>query len=338
LTIPSQHFTVCAVTADKKRYAMRTKISLKLNIVTCVIAAMVVFAFCGCTNEVHNNSGTNVVAISYVQYDFASRICGSAANVTMLSKPGGDVHGYEPSFGDIMKLAQADVLVYNGGESDKWVENLLESINNPSIRCVRLCDSVELLCNHDGHESGHGHGGEEHHHFDEHIHTSPKNAVLMVDAICRAMAEVDVSNKDFFEANAEKYISQIQKLDAELSELTSEAKNKKLIVADRFPFLYMARHYGFEYEALFAGCSQENDANPSVMIHLVNEVRAGNSDTVFYTELSNGQMADALCRETGAKKLMLHSCEGISREDFENRVSYVQLMKNNISNLREAIF
>ena len=323
--------------ADKKRELMKKHIMIKLNIIIAfVFAAMMIVSFSGCKKNKTEDSGIKVVTVSYVQYDFARAVCGENADIAMLSKPGGDVHGFEPSLADIRKIAKADVFVYTGGESDGWVEKILESIDNLSVRCVKLCDSVELLCSDEKHEGhNHEHGG--HHHFDEHIQSSPKNAVLMVEAICNAVSEADYVHKNEFEANAAKYIAEIEKLDAELTILAGKAENKKLIVADRFPFLYLARHYGFEYEALFAGCSQENDANPSVMMHMADEVKSSGIDTVFCTELSNGKMADVICSETGAVKRVLHSCEGISKEDFENGISYVQLMQQNISNLREAI-
>ncbi len=323
--------------ADKEERTMDTHILRKLNkALTLLIIPAFLFALSGCGNTIEKDSRINVVAVSYAQYDFAKKICGEYADISMLSKPGGDVHGYEPSLSDIKKIANADVFLYNGGESDKWVEGILESIDDVSARSVRLADSVELICSeHRPGENHHNH--KEHTHFDEHIQSSPKNAVKMIDAICVAVSESDPVHRKIFEFNASEYISEIKKIDKELEKVAETADNKKLIVADRFPFLYLAHHYGFEYEALFAGCSQENDANASVMIKMIEDVKENNIGFVLHTEHSDGKMADTVCEETGALKIMLHSCEGISRSDFEKGVSFAELMKQNVKNLREVL-
>lgn len=325
---------------------------LKLNIV--LVIAVCFFAGCTDVNEFGGDK-INVVAVNFAQYDFARAVCHDIADVKMIIRPGAEVHSYEPSLSDIMTIENADVFIYGGGESDKWIDRILSSVDTKDMTVIQTMDlkNVHLYeeekhtthNEHDHYNGEHEHHNEEHDHhhdegapaYDEHIWTSPKNAKAIVDAIKNAMVQKDSQNKDIYEKNAREYIYRLNELDAEFTELLQNSKNKFIAVADRFPFLYLANDYGLEYMAAFSGCSPESDAGPSVIANMTEEIRMHGTNVVFYIELSNEKMADAICEITGAKKMLLHSCQSISRADFEAGVTYAELMKNNLTNLKEAL-
>lgn len=315
----------------------------KLNIIfLCVLLT----AFTGCTDRapVNSRDRLSVVAVNFYQYDFARAICGSLADVNMIIRPGAEVHGYEPSLSDIIAIEEADVFIYNGGESDVWVERILSSVDTDDMISLSLMKSsgitlyeeehvADVHSHTDGkhshdHSHKHGSGG-----YDEHIWTSPKNAMVIARNIAGAVIEADAKNSEAYRNNLAQLVEELSELDRELAAIAEDSESSFIAVADRFPFLYLAKDYGLEYMAAFSGCSPESDAGPSVIAHMIEEINHHSIDTVFYIELSNEKMADVICEHTGAAKKLLHSCQNVSREDFENGVTYVDLMRNNIRNL-----
>ncbi len=315
----------------------------KLNI---LLLALGVLALSACTDfqKSATDSSLSVVAVNFAQYDFARAVCGNTADVQMIMRPGAEVHGYEPSLSDIIAIENADVFIYGGGENDVWVDKILSSVDTADMKILSLMDGEGItLYEEESHTSSHSHSGHDHMHqdgtgaYDEHIWTSPKNAITIVGLIEDAMSEQDPKNKDIYGKNAREYIERLTKIDMELARTVSSSKDKFIAVADRFPFLYMAKDYGLEYMAAFSGCSPESDAGPSVMASMIEEMHHHGTKAVFYIELSNQKMADAICEHTGAKKLLLHSCQSISREDFESGVTYADIMETNTAGLKEAL-
>jgi zinc transport system substrate-binding protein len=127
-------------------------------------------------------------------------------------------------------------------------------------------------------------------------------------------------------------------LDAAFQDLVKGAKRKTLVFGDRFPFRYFADAYGLRYFAAFPGCSTETECSAATVAFLINKVRAENIPTVFHIELSNEKIADAICEETGAKKLLLHAAHNITKKDFDGGISYHDLMSQNLKTLREALY
>lgn len=324
------------------------KLLLKINIL-CLAFFCVLLS--GCKSIAPDQSQKlSVVAVNFPQYDFARAVCGNMADVTMLIRPGAEVHGYEPSLSDIMAIQNADVFVYGGGESDVWVKRILQSVNNPKLKVVALMDIPSLslysaegtgvvLADH-GHDHNHYHSHESAHlagDSDEHVWTSPKNAITIVNYLAECIAEADAENKDYYKANSAEYVKKLEQVDKKLLQTVKDAKNNVIAVADRFPFVYMAKDYGINYIAAFSGCSPESDAGPRVIAQMTEEIAYHNLENVFYIELSNQKMADAISEHTGTKKLLLHSCQNVTEAEFKSGVTYVELMEQNIINLKEAL-
>lgn len=266
-----------------------------------------------------SESKINVVATIFPLYDFARATAKEQANIAMLTLPGASVHTFEPSPADIKKLQKADVFLYIGGESETWVERILSTLDTSKMKIVRLFDRVksEIKIEHD-----------------EHIWTSPKNASLMLNEIAKAFCEKDLANCESYVKNSDGYISQINELSQELSQVASSAKRKKIVVADRFPFRYLAEEYGLEYAAAFPGCSDQTNASVATMAFLIKTVEKDNIPYIYHVELSNQNVAKAIAEQTGAKMLELHSYHNLSKQEFENGATYLDLFKRNVANLR----
>jgi zinc transport system substrate-binding protein len=180
-------------------------------------------------------------------------------------------------------------------------------------------------------------GEEEEAAYDEHVWTSPQNAVRIVEAITDTLCRVDGANADFYRQNSANYTAELRALDAAFQAVVDGAKRKTLVFGDRFPFRYFADRYGLAYFAAFPGCSTETEASAATVAFLIDKIRSEKIPVVFHIELGNERMADTIAEETGAEKLLLHACHNITKKDFENGVTYVDLMRQNVENLRRAL-
>jgi zinc transport system substrate-binding protein len=463
----------------------------------------------------------NVVTTIFPPYDFVREVAGDKVNLTMLLKPGAESHSYDPSPQDMIKVQNCDVFIYVGGESDAWVERVIESMDTSRMEIVTLMDCVDvveevIVEGMQDEEEGHSHGEEaftledvkdraltdwagdwqsvyphlldgtldpvwehraeegektvreyfeeakvhyvtdvdrvgitadsmtfyrngvpvkanyvyrgtgvieeddgslwvrykfeaagtplrgvpryvmfsdhlhapaksEHFHiyssdesfdtlmsdtnpvnyptyypagltkdeivaemighdheeeveYDEHVWTSPKNAKLIVRKISDVLKQRDPANAAEYERNASSYTAKLTDLDMSFQNMINGAKRKTFIFGDRFPFRYFADAYGLSYFAAFPGCSTETECSAATIAFLVKKVRTEKIPVVFHIELSNEKIADTICEETGAEKLLLHAVHNISQRDFDRGESYYKLMSQNVKNLQEALY
>jgi zinc transport system substrate-binding protein len=282
---------------------------------------------------------TNVVVTIFPPYDFVREVAGNMVNLTMLLQPGAESHSYEPTPQDIIKVQNCDVFIYVGGESDAWVERILESIDTSHMEIVTLMDCVEVVEEvvvegMQEEEEEEAEGPE----YDEHVWTSPGNAKLIVRKIADVLKQRDAANAAVYEKNTVSYLAKLTELDASFQNVVNGASRKTLVFGDRFPFRYFADAYNLNYFAAFPGCSTETECSAATIAFLVDKVKAENIPVVFHIELSNENIADTICEETGAKKLLLHAVHNISKRDFDGKANYYDLMSQNAQNLREALY
>ena len=314
---------------------------LKRKLLAVITAAATVFSLCACSSENgYSNSDSGklkIISTVFPPYDLARQIAGDNAEISILLPPGSEIHNYEPSAKDMIAIRNCDIFLYIGGENEQWAEKLINSNDTENVTAVKLIDYVPTLSEdedeHD-HDHDHDHDHEHEHETDEHIWTSPKNAQLMLSAVYDAICKVDPSGKQTYTKNKDAYAKQLSALDNAYRSAGDNAKNKTIVLADKFPFRYLAHEYGLEFSAAFAACSDESEPGVSTMIKLTKTIKENNIPAVYYLEFSSTKIADTLCDETGATKLMLHSCHNVSKQDIENNISYVDLMKQNLENLK----
>ena len=308
---------------------------LKRKLLAVITAAATVFSLCACSSESgYSNSDSGklkIISTVFPPYDLARQIAGDNAEISILLPPGSEIHNYEPSAKDMIAIRNCDIFLYIGGENEQWAEKLINSNDTENVTAVKLIDYVPTLSED---EDDHDHEHKHEHETDEHIWTSPKNAQLMLSAVYDAICKVDPSNKQTYTKNKDAYAKQLSDLDNAYRSAVDNAKNKTIVLADKFPFRYLAHEYGLEFSSAFAACSDESEPGVSTMIKLTKTIKENNIPAVYYLEFSSTKIADTLCDETGATKLMLHSCHNVSKQDIENNISYVDLMKQNLENLK----
>ena len=299
-----------------------------------ILTTSVVFTGCNDNDSFTDSNKLKIVTSIFPYYDFAENIAGDKAEIKLLLSPGSEPHDYEPTPSDIVAIEKCDIFIYNGGESDKWVDSVLETLENTDVTVLKMMDYVPLI------ESDSHHHDEAHlddYSFDEHIWTSIRNSQVLCEKIKSAMMKQDTTNAEFYKSNSENYISQLQSLDNDMIEIAENKKRDTIVFGDRFPMLYFFNDYGLNHKAAFPGCNSETEPSLEVVTELTNYVKENNIPAVFYLEFSNGNTANLISEGTEAKALQVSSCHNVTKKDFESGVSYISLMENNISSFKEAL-
>ena len=288
---------------------------------------------CGCTaqpEKPHDETKLQIVCTSFPAYDFAREIAGDRAELTLLIKPGSEVHSYEPTPKDMIRIQESDLFICNGGESEQWAKTLI----TPELNTIYRRDCVDTV-----EESADGiynaEDGEPE--LDEHVWTSPLNAIKISEEICNALCKLDTDNAEAYKTNFTAYKAQLMALDREFRQVIKNSGKHTLVFADRFPMRYFALEYGLDCYAAFPGCSSETEPSAKTVAYLIDRVREDKIPAVLYMEFSNQKMADVICEDTGCKKLPFYSAHSVSAEQFEQGVSYLDLMRINLNSLKEAL-
>ncbi len=279
-----------------------------------------------------------VVATNFPAYDFARSIVGDAIEVKMLVSPGTEIHDFEPTPGDIIDIKNSKLFIYNGGESENWVEEILGNLDKDKTTLFKMMDVVDVVEEEvvEGMEVEHNHEEEEIE-YDEHIWTSIKNAEKILEKLKEELERIFPEEEKRFEKNAKEYIDKLAELDLKFQHIVENGKRKFLVFGDRFPLRYFADDYGLDYFAAFPGCAEQTEVSSKTIAFLTDKVKSENVPVILKIELSNGEIARTIADETGAKVLTFNTLHNISASDFESGRSYVEMMEENIKVLEEAL-
>ena len=306
-----------------------------------IFLIIVVFLLPGCngkSSNIENNKKINVITTIFPQYDFTRQVAKDKINLKMLIPPGAESHSYEPTPQDIINIQKSDLFIYVGGENDEWVKNILSSVDTSQKTIISLVDCVDVLDESfetiaPGQEDKHNETKE----TDEHVWTSPVNAIKITKKISEALCKLDSKNSDFYNKNTNEYIKKLNVLNENFKDLVSHSKRNTLIFGDRFPFRYFVEEYGLRYYAAFPGCASQTDTNTNKMAFLIDKIKENNIPVVLKMELSNENIARSLAEATKTKVLTMYSCHNASKDDFENGITYLDYMNKNLNVLEEAL-
>ena len=309
------------------------------KIASAVCAAMLCLGcMTACSASPADDGKLKIVTTVYASYDLAKQLTDgfdTEADVKLLLTPGGESHSYEPTPSDVAAIQSCDLFVYIGGTSEKWADKLIETSRADKAN-LRLFDAVTLLDEEES-ESMQPEEEEEDEEYDEHIWTTPRNAISMADAMRIAIDEIVSDEAEKCDISYKKLNEEFTALDEAAKEIRANAKTDTLIFADRFPFRYFTHAYGWNYDAAFSGCSSDTDASAATLSALISKVKELGVGTVFYLENSSQKVSDAVCEATGAKAVMLQSGNNVSAEDFSAGKHLQQIMTENLDAIKEAV-
>ena len=302
----------------------------------------------------------SVVTTIFPEYDWVRQILGdkfSDADVTMLLDNGVDLHSYQPTVDDMVKIANCDLFIYVGGESDGWVEDALKNAVNMDMK---VCTLLEVLgvsvkeeetvegmqeVEHDHEDADEHEDAEEHEHeekaeYDEHVWLSLRNAETLCEAISDALQQIASDNKDAYAANTAAYVERLAALDTDYQAAVDAATYQTVLFGDRFPFRYLADDYGLSYYAAFVGCSAETEASFETITFLAGKMDELNLPCVLTIEGAQHRIAQTIVENTTAKNqevLTMDSMQSTTSKDVANGTTYLSIMEQNLSVLKQAL-
>lgn len=335
-----------------------------------IVASLVAGCFVGCGNASSSSDeskdGISIVTTIFPEYDWVRQITAGndKVDITMLLDNGVDLHSYQPTADDIMKIANCDVFIYVGGESDEWVEDALKEAINPDMQVINLLDTLgnsakeeeivegmEAVEEHDhseevstfekmSEEKDDEKHEEEETEYDEHVWLSLKNSELLVDEIENAISTVDEANASLYEENAAAYVKELDALDKQYADAVANANVNTVLFGDRFPFRYMGDDYNLDYYAAFVGCSAETEASFETITFLAGKVDELGLNTVLTIENSDEKIAKTIIENTKAKDakiLSMNSMQSTTSDDVTAGATYLSIMEENLKVLTDAL-
>lgn len=313
---------------------------MKKIIVFLMITSMICVVFAGCIKQTENTKHRlDIVSTVYPGYDFAKHVAGDNAKVTLLLPPGTESHSYDPTPQDIIRIQNCDLFICVGGKSENWISDILASFDD-AVTTVKMMDCVQVVEEEivegmeEDREHDHDHGEAE---YDEHVWTSPVNARLILTAISDAVCASDPDLVDIYRENTDSYMRELEELDKDFINFFSTVSDKTLIFGDRFPLRYFVETYGLDYYAAFPGCASQTEPNAKTIAFLIDKVKTEEISTVFYIEFSNHLVADSIAEAANVKTACFHTCHNVTRQQLDEGVTYIDLMRANLNELKKAM-
>ena len=341
-----------------------------ISLIVCVFMLALIAGCGGQTQSAQKPESKNepkklkIVTTTFPIYDWTAEILGGeAANaeLTMLMKSGVDMHSYQPTADDLVRLSSCDVLIYVGGESDQWIEDARKEAVNKNMVALRLMDVLGDRLRHEEEVEGmearrhhehdkDGRKQEEHdpdkdkdeHHdeYDEHIWLSLKNAQLCANAIADAVSRADAAHAQAYKESAAAYGAKLSGLDKEFASAVAAAPKKTLLFGDRFPFRYLVDDYGLRYYAAFPGCSAETEASFETIAFLSAKLADLKLPAILIIEGGSRKVAETILYNTPAhdqKILVLDSMQSTVGDKAAYGQNYLAVMRKNLDVLKEAL-
>lgn len=315
---------------------------MKRTITILLAAVLLLGLLAGCSASAGGEK-LSIVTTIFPEYDWVMNILGDQADqadVTLLLDNGTDLHSYQPTADDIITIATCDVFIYVGGESDAWVDDALKEATNPDMVVIDLMDVLGDAAKEEEVVEGMQGEADEDGAYDEHIWLSLKNAQIIVNAITEKLAAVDPENADVYRANADAYCEKLAALDAKYAEAVASGAQDTILVPDRFPFRYLTDDYDLNYYAAFVGCSAETEASFETLVFLSEKLDALKLPAVIVTESSDQKLAKTVIAQgetQSAEILVLDSMQSVAAQDVENGTTYLGIMEQNLSVLKQAL-
>lgn len=304
----------------------------------CLTVCMSALSGCGTGKEFDSSSKKlNVVTTIFPYYDFVRQIGKDKVNLKMIVTAGKDSHTFEPTPADLISIQKADIFFYNGGAMEYWVQKIQKSQENNGQVSYAFMDSVNPVEEKVTEGMSLPREEERETEYDEHIWTSPVNAQIIVKKICAVLSKEDPENAHFYEKNTKDYLKKLKKLDRDFRETVKHGKRKLMVFGDKFPMRYFTEAYGLSYRAAFPGCSEESEPSSRTLSYLIDLVKKEKIPVIYHMDFGSSKIADVICEASGAENIPFYSCHTVTKRQFDQGVTYLDLMEKNVKNLEKGL-
>ena len=303
-----------------------------------VIFASAIFILSSCTaadagNNIDDDGKLKIIATLFPQYDFAKQIAGDKANVKLLLPPGVESHTFDPKPGDMLEIYNADLFIYTGENMEPWAQTIIKGVTNDNLVIVDCSKNIELINDDDEDE----HGNEHEHGADPHIWLDPTLAVKMVGNITDTLCDKDPENSEFYKKNADIYIKRLQKLDDDIFDVIDNAKRNVIVFGGKFSYIYFLRHFNLNYVTAYDSCSTNAEPSMAKILSVITFIKQNNIPCVYYEELSTHQVAKAIAKETGKKSYLFSTGHNVTKSEFDDGITFLDIMYANLENLKKGL-
>lgn len=275
----------------------------------------------------------------YPEYDFTKAIVGDKMEVVRLIGPGIEIHTFEPSSKDMIRIADSQAFIYTGDSMEPWAKKIIDSVKDYDVKIVDTSKNIEMIepdeffdeysLLDESHDEEHEHEEEK----DGHIWLNPQNAVIMIDTILEEIINLDPKNKEFYEENAEKYKNEILELDKEIEEELKKNDVNVLVFGGEFAYSYFCQRYKLGVISCYTTCGEHSEPSVARIKDVIEYINKNNISSIYYEELSEGQISQMLSEETKAEAKVFNTLHNVSKEEIENKENYISIMKENLNKI-----
>lgn len=283
-------------------------------------------------SNIEESAQLNVVATLFPQYDFTKKMGGDAVNVTLIIPPGIEPHAFEPTPQDVLKMLDADVLIYTSADMEPWITSVLETLDPSKTLVVDVSAGVEMIASNHEEETQDDQEG-----IDPHYWLDPNNAIIMVSNIEAALSEKLPENRTIISENASNLKFDLEALDQTIIEAVGRFESKTILSGGHFAFGYFAHRYGLENVSPYEGFSPDAEPTPQKIAQLIDTISSTKAKAIYYEELIDPRVAKVISDETGVEMLLLHAAHNISKEELSNGTTYLDIMYGNLERLKEGL-
>lgn len=293
------------------------------------------------TNHVKNEKKIEVIATLFPQYDFTKALAKDSANVRLLMPPGTEAHSYEPTPKDLVDIQNADVFIYTSIAMEPWVEKMLSQIG-PKTLVIDATKGVKHLTAEEmgqpaHEEESHEESGHEHEGVDPHVWLDPANASIMAANVAEGLMKAMPNESDNISKALNTYLAELKQLDQDIENGLSKYKDKQIVFAGHYAFNYFSKRYGISYHSPYEGFSPDAEPAPQKIAQMIDFMKSENQKVVYYEELIDPKIARIIASESGAKLIMLHAAHNVSKDELNNQITYIEIMRENLSKLEEGL-
>ncbi|MFA6514554.1 MAG: zinc ABC transporter substrate-binding protein [Patescibacteria group bacterium] len=302
------------------------KILFAIIIVVIIILSLFVISKTN-NQQKHNSQKIKIVTTIFPLFDFVRSIGQDKVEVSLLLPPGVEAHAFEPRPSDLVKINEADIFIYTGKFMEPWVDDIIKGVSNKKLKIIDSSLGINMIA------STINEGDKIPGLVDPHIWLDFDNDKIIADAILAALSEKDFVNADFYRNKELEYKNKLVKLDNRYQATLSDCKKKEIVYGGHYAFGYLAHRYGLKYLAA-QGVSPDSEPTAKDLILLVAQIKENNIKYVFYEELASPKIAEILAGETGTEMLLLNAAHNITKNDFDNNLSFLDIMEGNLINLK----
>jgi zinc transport system substrate-binding protein len=271
-----------------------------------------------------------VVTTLFPLYDFAKNIGKEKVEVSLLLPPGVEAHSFEPKPSDLVRINEADVFIYTGRFMEPWAEDIVKSVTNKNLIIVDASQGIKMIPGvfHDADEPAGS--------LDPHIWLDFDNAKIMVSNILHALETKDSANINSYKQNSDDYCKKLTDLDSSYKTALAPCKGKEIVYGGHYAFGYLAHRYALKYLAA-QGFSPDAEPTARDLSMLVEQIRKDNIKYVFFEELTSPKVAETIANETNTKLLLLNAAHNVTKDQFVQGTSFIDIMKSDLDNLKVGL-